>query len=63
MTEKRQRVFDTGLDHGLFYEPRPVWVDRVVEWVNDAQGPGGGDYGEDYVEWTRRSKTLVPFVY
>jgi hypothetical protein len=37
VAEKEEHVFDTGLDHGLFYQPRPGWVDRVVRWA------GGGD--------------------
>ncbi len=24
---------DTGLEHGAFYRPRPVWVDPVVGWA------------------------------
>jgi hypothetical protein len=36
--EKDQHVFETGLDHGLFYEPRPEWVDRVVDWARPATG-------------------------
>ena len=31
--EKGEHVFDTGLDHGLFYRPRADWVDRLVEWA------------------------------
>jgi dienelactone hydrolase len=34
--EKREHVFETGLDHGLFYRPRPDWVDRVVGWAAGA---------------------------
>ena len=34
--EKNQHVFETGLDHSLFYEPRPEWVDRVVDWARPA---------------------------
>jgi len=37
--EHEEHVFDTGLDHGLFYRPRPEWVARVVQW---AQTPAGG---------------------
>jgi hypothetical protein len=31
--EKSEHVFDTGLDHGLFYRPREDWVDRVAGWA------------------------------
>jgi len=34
--EKAERVLETGLDHGLFYEPRPEWVDVVVDWSRSA---------------------------
>jgi hypothetical protein len=27
----------TGLGHGLFYRPRKVWLDPVVDWINRAQ--------------------------
>ena len=33
--DKDEHVFDTGLDHGLFYRPRPDWVDRVVQWARE----------------------------
>jgi hypothetical protein len=33
LREKSQHVFDTGLDHGLFYRPRGDWVGRVVGWA------------------------------
>jgi dienelactone hydrolase len=31
--EKTEHVFETDLDHGLFYEPRADWVDRVASWA------------------------------
>jgi len=31
--EKGEHIFETGLDHGLFYRPRADWVDRVVAWA------------------------------
>jgi hypothetical protein len=31
--DKKEHVFDTGLDHGLFYRPREDWVDRVAGWA------------------------------
>jgi hypothetical protein len=34
--ETREHVFDTGLDHGLFYRPREDWVDRVARWAMDS---------------------------
>ena len=34
--EREEHVFETGLDHGLFYEPRADWVDRVVSWARPA---------------------------
>ena len=38
--EKEELVLETGLDHGLFYEPRPEWVDPVVDWSRStARGP------------------------
>jgi pimeloyl-ACP methyl ester carboxylesterase len=36
--DKSEHVFDTGLDHGLFYRPRESWVDRVASWAR-ADGP------------------------
>jgi hypothetical protein len=33
---REEHVFDTGLDHGLFFEPRGEWVDRVVSWARPA---------------------------
>ena len=33
--EKSEHVFDTGLDHGLFYRPLPAWLDRSVRWVEE----------------------------
>jgi hypothetical protein len=33
VSDKGEHVFDTGLDHGLFYRPREDWVDRVVRWA------------------------------
>jgi hypothetical protein len=35
--EKTEHVFETGLDHGLFYRPREEWVDRVVSWARPAR--------------------------
>jgi hypothetical protein len=34
--DKTEHVFETELDHGLFYEPRAEWVDRVVTWARPA---------------------------
>jgi hypothetical protein len=34
--DKTEHVFETDLDHGLFYEPRAEWVDRVVSWARAA---------------------------
>jgi hypothetical protein len=34
--EKSEQVFDTGLDHGLFYRPLPVWLDRAARWVEES---------------------------
>jgi len=33
VSDKSEHVFDTGLDHGLFYRPREDWVDRVARWA------------------------------
>ena len=33
VSDKNEHVFDTGLDHGLFYQPREDWVDRVAGWA------------------------------
>jgi hypothetical protein len=32
--ESEEIVFHTGLGHGLFYSPRPVWIDEVIKWAN-----------------------------
>jgi hypothetical protein len=37
---KEEQVLDTGLDHGLFYRPRPEWVDRVVQWARGTRASG-----------------------
>ncbi len=37
--DKREHVFKTGLDHGLFYRPREDWVDRVVAWARSEATP------------------------
>jgi hypothetical protein len=34
--DKTEHIFETELDHGLFYEPRAEWVDRVVSWARPA---------------------------
>jgi hypothetical protein len=39
---KEEQVFDTGLDHGLFYRPRPEWVTRVARWAKATPASGGG---------------------
>jgi pimeloyl-ACP methyl ester carboxylesterase len=31
--ESQEVVLQTGLGHGLFWSPRAVWIDRVVEWA------------------------------
>ena len=36
--DKSEHVFDTGLDHGLFYRPRVDWVDRLVGWARSGDG-------------------------
>lgn len=43
--EKDEHVFETGLDHGLFYRPRADWLDRVAGWARGTSStPGtGGD--------------------
>jgi hypothetical protein len=33
--EEEEEVFETGLDHGLFYRPREDWIDRVVGWARE----------------------------
>jgi hypothetical protein len=35
--EKEEHILETDLDHGLFYEPRAEWVDRVVSWARPAR--------------------------
>jgi hypothetical protein len=35
--DKTEHVFETDLDHGLFYEPRAEWVERVVSWARPAR--------------------------
>ncbi len=37
--EKSEHVFETGLDHGLFYRPRKDWVDRVATWAREGHPP------------------------
>ena len=34
--QKEEQVLETGLDHGLFYAPRPEWVDPLVDWSSSA---------------------------
>ncbi|MCP5049214.1 MAG: hypothetical protein GY940_18740 [bacterium] len=31
--KSKETVFKTGKGHGLFFEPRDVWVDAVTEWA------------------------------
>ena len=33
--ETKEQVFETGLDHGLFYRPRSDWLDQVFAWARD----------------------------
>ena len=33
VSDKSEHVFDTGLDHGLFYRPRADWMGRVADWA------------------------------
>lgn len=33
LEEKNEHVFESGLDHGHFYSPRPDWVDRIAAWA------------------------------
>jgi hypothetical protein len=35
LSQKEEHVFETGLDHGLFYRPRADWLDRVVAWASE----------------------------
>jgi dienelactone hydrolase len=37
LSETREIELGTGLDHGLFYTPRPEWLDPLVEWANAAR--------------------------
>lgn len=32
--ETNEVVVHTGMGHGLFYSPRAVWIDKVVEWAD-----------------------------
>jgi pimeloyl-ACP methyl ester carboxylesterase len=45
VSDTSEHVFDTGLDHGLFYRPRTDWIGRVADWARPdgpRPGPGGG---------------------
>jgi hypothetical protein len=33
--DTKEQVFETGLDHGLFYRPRSDWLDQVFAWARD----------------------------
>ena len=33
VAESPEVVLQTGLGHALFWSPRPVWIDEVVEWA------------------------------
>jgi hypothetical protein len=39
LTAHRERVFDSGLDHGLFYRPREEWLSAISEWAPSAAEP------------------------
>jgi dienelactone hydrolase len=41
--DKTEHVFETGLDHGLFYRPRADWLDHVFAWAR----PGGSAPAND----------------
>jgi hypothetical protein len=32
LTAEKEIVFKTGLDHGLFFAPRPEWLDAISAW-------------------------------
>jgi len=34
--EKSEQVFETGLDHGLFYRPREDWTEALFSWVSSS---------------------------
>ncbi len=34
--EKSEHVFETGLDHGLFYRPREDWTEALFSWVRSS---------------------------
>jgi hypothetical protein len=31
--DRSEHVFETGLDHGLFYRPRDDWMDHLIAWL------------------------------
>jgi hypothetical protein len=33
-TETKEVVLHTGQGHGLFYSPDPVWIQKMVEWID-----------------------------
>lgn len=35
-------AFDTGLGHGLFYQPRDVWTGPLWNWIDSGICPGNG---------------------
>jgi dienelactone hydrolase len=41
--DKTEHVFETGLDHGLFYRPRADWLDHVVAWAHPDASPSADD--------------------
>jgi hypothetical protein len=41
--EREEHIFETGLDHGLFYRPRADWLDRVVAWADRGESSRAGD--------------------
>jgi dienelactone hydrolase len=37
LREKREIVVKKNLDHGLLYQPRPEWMEPLVEWTNPSK--------------------------